>query len=312
MGHNADPLVSPTTLKTPTLRFLFWNDEGGGSAMKALHGSRAFISGLTPFHGRKRVRMSFSSKLFLALCAAFALMGCQDHRVDVYIHEDTGCQSDADCDEAYGDDTIASCIQETGACRYVTTNVTEVEAPPCFTDAECADDNASSADTCDEGTCIHTVRLGGVSTIVFGTQRMYGEYAAPYVSSTTISTEIESPQLLGTFQIINDSGSEFVIDELDFGATTALGHCAEVTADYRYYTEFVYEPIEGLELSEEGLILNFDAVSIPASEMVWIGLYCRVNAATEAAEAVLFTPRWEWNPDIPVYTDSAPVIVYFN
>ena len=266
--------------------------------------------GFMPFHGRK-VTMSFY-KFLLALCAVVAFAGCQDGHVDVYVHEATGCQSDEDCDEAYGDSTIASCITETGACRYVTTNVVEVEAHPCVRDAECADDNPSSADTCEEGVCTHTVRLGGVSTIVFGTQRMYGEHTAPYVSWSPLSSTSTEPQLAATVQIINGSGTEFTIDELDFGASTVFGQCSEVTAYFRYFTEFVHSPI-GLVMDGNLMFLE-EVLEIPENEMVWFNVYCTVDATnwTEPAEAIIFAPRWEWNPDIPVFTDNAPAVVYIN
>jgi len=48
--------------------------------------------------------------------------------------------------------------------------------------------------------------------------------------------------------------------------------------------------------------------------MVWFNVYCTVDATnwTEPAEAIIFAPRWEWNPDIPVFTDNAPAVVYIN
>lgn len=110
-----------------------------------------------PFHGRKlKVRMSFFNKIILALCATVALAGCQDGRVDVYIHEDTGCESDSDCDAAYDSDTFAWCDVEAGngTCHYQT----YVEQPSCYSDWDCDDGDPSSVDTCGTEGCTHVIR----------------------------------------------------------------------------------------------------------------------------------------------------------
>ena len=97
----------------------------------------------------------FSHKILLALCAMFALTGCQEGRVDVYVHQDTGCQSDADCDIYYGDDTFGWCDMEAGdgTCHYQT----YIEEPSCYNDWDCDDGDPSSVDTCGTEGCTHTI-----------------------------------------------------------------------------------------------------------------------------------------------------------
>jgi len=102
--------------------------------------------------------MSFFNKFLLVFCALFALTGCQDHRVDVYIHEDTGCQSDSDCDAVYGGDTFTWCDMEAGngTCHYET--YYEYEIPNCYSDLDCDDGDSTSSDTCNANGCTHVIR----------------------------------------------------------------------------------------------------------------------------------------------------------
>lgn len=102
--------------------------------------------------------MSNLLNTFIALCALSMVSACgaKSATVDIYVHEDIGCTTDSDCDENYGDNTVASCIVETGACRYVTTNM--VVTPGCVIDADCDDGDTASQDSCESGSCNHLIR----------------------------------------------------------------------------------------------------------------------------------------------------------
>ena len=96
---------------------------------------------------------------FTVLCVMLiTLTGCgaKSVMVETHVHEDVDCTTDTDCDENYGDNTVASCIIETGACRYVTTNT--VVTPGCVIDADCDDGDPASQDSCESGSCNHLIR----------------------------------------------------------------------------------------------------------------------------------------------------------
>lgn len=102
-----------------------------------------------------QVTMSFFSKIVLVLCTAFVFTGCQEGRVDVYVHQDTGCQSDEDCDAVYDSNTYTWCDTEAGdgTCHYQT----YIDVPSCFDDLDCDDGDPSSVDTCGAEGCTHTI-----------------------------------------------------------------------------------------------------------------------------------------------------------
>ncbi|MFO0765160.1 MAG: hypothetical protein U0487_03925 [Patescibacteria group bacterium] len=104
--------------------------------------------------------MSILNKfVFAALCAMlFVLVGCDAKRVEVYIHQDTGCKSDTDCDASYDPATYAWCEvgANNGTCHYET----YVTQPSCYSDWDCDDGDASSTDTCDTNGCTHVIHSG--------------------------------------------------------------------------------------------------------------------------------------------------------
>ena len=97
--------------------------------------------------------MSNSIKCLLALSIAAAFTGCQDGRVDVYVHEATGCQSDEDCAEGEFREGLAWCEpgENSGTCYIETT----VYQPSCYSDFDCDDGDITSVDTCFAGGCQH-------------------------------------------------------------------------------------------------------------------------------------------------------------
>ncbi len=135
-------------------------------------------------------------KFLLALCAAFALMGCQEGRVDVYVHQDTGCQSIFDCESngnlgwceveanngtchyeiiterpsCYSDfncddgdiTSVDACVE--GGCQYVFTDV--IEIPSCYTNTDCDDGDPSSIDMCTDNGCHHVVDDGATPLVL--------------------------------------------------------------------------------------------------------------------------------------------------
>ena len=142
--------------------------------------------------------MSFY-KFLLVFYAMVAFTGCQDGRVDVYVHEATGCQSDEDCAEGEfregltwcepnendgtcyiettvyqpgcyvdldcEDDDIASldaCVA--GGCQHIFTNV--IEIPSCYSDSDCDDGDTSSIDMCTDNGCHHVVDDGGTPLLL--------------------------------------------------------------------------------------------------------------------------------------------------
>lgn len=76
--------------------------------------------------------------------------------MDVYIHEDTGCQQDSECDAAYSGDTFVWCEVEAGngTCHYQT----YTEEPSCYGDWDCDDADPTSTDTCSTEGCTHVIR----------------------------------------------------------------------------------------------------------------------------------------------------------
>lgn len=94
-----------------------------------------------------------SIKCLLALSVAVAFTGCHDGRVDVYVHEVTGCQSDEDCAEGEFREGVAWCEPgENGGTCYLETTV---QLPGCYVDFDCEDDDDTSVDTCFAGGCQH-------------------------------------------------------------------------------------------------------------------------------------------------------------
>lgn len=101
--------------------------------------------------------MNLHKYLFSALCAMFLTLsfGCDSRRVEVYVHQETGCRSDTDCDAVYGETTYSWCEVDAGngTCHYETLSW----LPACSHDWECDDGNPDSTDTCSIEGCTHVI-----------------------------------------------------------------------------------------------------------------------------------------------------------
>lgn len=136
--------------------------------------------------------------------------------MDVYIHEDTGCQQDSECDAAYSGDTFAWCEVEAsnGTCHYQT----YTEEPSCYGDWDCDDGDPTSTDTCSTEGCTYVIQAndpGGADAIV----TLQNTCSSTNTSGHTIQTGTQEA-ILQCYNVDVLSNSPFWIDELVFSMGT--------------------------------------------------------------------------------------------